>query len=228
VNVGSPRLGRRFARDVLLGHAVPASVFLALLLARAVDLAPGLSAGPTNGASLAFCAFALQQSLGLLFGGVCVILFLRRRAPIGQGSAPLGALVALAGTFAPYLPISAPVAADNPTLLFVSSGLILAGLGWSIVSLVCLGRCFGLFPEARGLVTRGPYRWLRHPLYLGELTAVLGLVVATASAAMLGLFLLLCGLQLWRSRLEEQVLARTFPEYVEYQRLTYHIVPWFY
>ena len=61
------------------------------------------------------------------------------------------------------------------------------GLRGMLVAALALGRCFGVLPEARGLVTHGPYRLVRHPLYLGELAAMGGLLVASPSPRNLAL-----------------------------------------
>jgi protein-S-isoprenylcysteine O-methyltransferase Ste14/uncharacterized membrane protein (UPF0127 family) len=57
-----------------------------------------------------------------------------------------------------------------------------AGLMFVLSALYCLGRSFGLTPAARGLVDRGPYRWLRHPMYTGELTFFFGFVLVNPTA----------------------------------------------
>jgi len=77
----------------------------------------------------------------------------------------------------------------------------------------------------RGLVTRGPYRWVRHPVYLDEITAMLGLLLPILSARNLAVFALFCALQLWRTRHEEAALAATFPEYADYRRRTPRLLP---
>lgn len=55
-------------------------------------------------------------------------------------------------------------------------GLVLVTLAafLSLASLLTLGRLFGVFPALRGLATRGPYRLVRHPMYLAYVLADIG------------------------------------------------------
>ncbi|HAM49867.1 MAG TPA: hypothetical protein DCP92_03935 [Nitrospiraceae bacterium] len=55
-------------------------------------------------------------------------------------------------------------------------GLVLVTLAacLSLASLLSMGRLFGVFPALRGLVTRGPYRLVRHPMYLAYMLADIG------------------------------------------------------
>ena len=57
-----------------------------------------------------------------------------------------------------------------------AGGLVLVTLAafLSIASLLSLGRRFGVFPALRGLMTRGPYRLVRHPMYLAYVIADIG------------------------------------------------------
>ena len=101
-----------------------------------------------------------------------------------------------------------------------------AGLLFAIASVAFLGRCFGVLPDVRGLVTRGPYRLVRHPLYLGELTAALGIVLgAQRWAPALGAWLVCLGLQLVRTTYEERSLRAEFPEYAPYADRTKRLIP---
>jgi protein-S-isoprenylcysteine O-methyltransferase Ste14 len=114
----------------------------------------------------------------------------------------------------------------------VATALVLAGdvvafaaCIWLLVSVLALGRCFGILPEVRGLVTRGPYRLVRHPVYLGELTAAGGLVIAAPTRWNFAVYAVLVAAQAVRMRLEERALAQEFSEYAAYSARTPRIVP---
>lgn len=56
--------------------------------------------------------------------------------------------------------------------------VFVTGACLAIVSFLYLGRCFAILPAVRGTITRGPYRIVRHPAYLGELLMILGCCIA--------------------------------------------------
>jgi protein-S-isoprenylcysteine O-methyltransferase Ste14 len=85
--------------------------------------------------------------------------------------------------------------------------LQLAGLGWQVLSKATLGRAFGLLPAARGLVTKGPYRVVRHPIYLGYLIAHVGFLLTNFSWWNFSILGFLYAAQVVRMRREESVLS---------------------
>jgi protein-S-isoprenylcysteine O-methyltransferase Ste14 len=62
-----------------------------------------------------------------------------------------------------------PAPADWP---WYAESLFAAGVVLAVTSFLFLGRDFAVLPALRGVRVRGPYRWIRHPAYLGELTMV--------------------------------------------------------
>ena len=82
-----------------------------------------------------------------------------------------------------------------------------------------------MLAQARGLVDRGPYRWVRHPLYAGEIVAALGLAVAAHSLAAVAVWAGSCALQAYRAVREEQLLLAALPGYRAYRSRTPAFLP---
>ena len=82
-----------------------------------------------------------------------------------------------------------------------------------LVTIRHLGSAFSLTPQARHVVKSGPYRYIRHPLYLAEEIAVAGVVLQSLSLATVAVLILHIGVQVCRIRYEEDLLGETCPEY---------------
>jgi protein-S-isoprenylcysteine O-methyltransferase Ste14 len=127
----------------------------------------------------------------------------------------MGAVFAIAG----------PAQGTAPSLLAVGDAVAVCGCVWLLVSVLALGRCFGVLPEARGLVRRGPYRFVRHPVYVGEIAAFVGLTLAAPLPRNVVLLAVMVAAQMIRARFEERALSAAFPEYASYMETTGRLVP---
>jgi protein-S-isoprenylcysteine O-methyltransferase Ste14 len=83
-------------------------------------------------------------------------------------------------------------------------------------------------PEARQLVTRGPYSLVRHPLYLGEMVATAGLAIQYLMPWAFVVLAAHCLFQFERMKNEERVLIEAFPEYKDYMARTARLLPGLY
>jgi protein-S-isoprenylcysteine O-methyltransferase Ste14 len=88
-----------------------------------------------------------------------------------------------------------------------------------------LGRSFSVMAQARKLVTAGPYSLVRHPLYLGEGMAILGMMLQYLSPLAVAIVGMQFAFQLQRMQNEERVLTSQFPEYRDYMARTACIIP---
>ena len=89
-------------------------------------------------------------------------------------------------------------------------GLVLVTLaaGLSFVSLLTMGRLFGVRPALRGLVTSGPYRFIRHPMYLSYMLADIGYNLQEWNFVTLLLVLVGWMSLVYRIQAEERVLSQ--------------------
>jgi len=100
----------------------------------------------------------------------------------------------------------------NPPRWGAGAALILLGNGLDLWGYATLFRSFSIVPEARALVTHGPFRWVRHPIYLGQFLAQAGiwLFFAADHGGWIAYYLGFCVLQLVRIGWEERVLEAAF------------------
>jgi protein-S-isoprenylcysteine O-methyltransferase Ste14 len=91
-----------------------------------------------------------------------------------------------------------------------AAGLVLVTLGasLSLVSLLAIGRLFGIRPALRGLVTGGPYRFVRHPMYLSYILADIGYNLQEWNSVTLLLVLVGWASLVYRIQAEERVLCQ--------------------
>jgi len=165
-----------------------------------------------------------------LLAAVCfdlllVYLLVVRDRPVGKAKGVLPRLFAFVGTFLGVGILQLPVAPLGLGMQVVAALLIGLGSLGSFLVLWRLGKSFSIMPEARRLVTGGPYAWARHPLYTVEMITIAGTALqfqAPWSWAVAAVVVVL----LWiRSHYEEQVLAESFPEYGEYRARTKRFIP---
>jgi protein-S-isoprenylcysteine O-methyltransferase Ste14 len=105
-------------------------------------------------------------------------------------------------------------------LSYVGIPLALLGAAGFVWSGRALGKSLTPYPRPRDtgeLVEKGPYRYVRHPIYVSGLLFFLGVGLSSSVPATIGALAL--GTLWWRkAALEEQHLAERFPEYDEYRR----------
>jgi protein-S-isoprenylcysteine O-methyltransferase Ste14 len=110
-----------------------------------------------------------------------------------------------------------------------AAAVLVAILGYSVTlwGLFSLRRSFALFVAVRNVVSAGPYAYVRHPMYLGYILELVGLILASFSPGMLILgagFLLIT---FSRAHLEEARLVEATPGYREYMNRTGFLFPRF-
>lgn len=110
-------------------------------------------------------------------------------------------------------------------------GLVLcaAGVAIAIWARVNLGRNWGMpmsLREGHELVTTGPYRWVRHPIYSGFLLVMLGSAF-TDGAFWLVILIISAGYFIYSAKAEEKTMMEQFPDqYPAYMKRTKMLVPW--
>jgi protein-S-isoprenylcysteine O-methyltransferase Ste14 len=178
--------------------------------------------------ALSFVAFAVKMAMTLstivflLLVAAAVVL---RDRPMGTAHGLEPRISALIGTFLIYAIPLFPRHDSSMAADMVSAALILVRSSAAVAALLQLGSSFSMMAEARRLVTSGPYRYVRHPLYLAEEIAVLGLFMQFFSIWTTVILVLQIAFQLRRMHHEEIVLSAILPAYAAYKAKTGRLIP---
>jgi protein-S-isoprenylcysteine O-methyltransferase Ste14 len=145
----------------------------------------------------------------------------RRRIPL-NGLSVLSVLVLLRVFRGGSLAVHSPVLGVLGAVVFAS------GIAVAIWARIHLGRNWGMPMTQKAepeLVTSGPYRFVRHPIYSGLLAALLGTALATNLTGLI-IVVVLGGYFYYSASIEEKSLTATFPSaYPAYRRRTKMLVP---
>ena len=167
----------------------------------------------------------LSEVAALAFFALSIVLYAVRYVPRQAEIGFLPRVAAVVGTFSSLGFLLLPPQELSSALFLVSLLLLVSGMVFAIWALLVLGRSISLLPQARRLVTRGPYALVRHPLYLGEMVAVTGIALQFLSPWALLLVCVSWVFQFLRMSFEERVLQQSFPEYKDYMARTARLVP---
>ena len=159
------------------------------------------------------------------FYGLIIWCYLRRGPAVATSGSVTGYVAAVAGTLLPFTIPMFRGAAPGAGQVYATTVLVLAGAAWEVWSLRSLGRSLSIIAQARELVDRGPYRWIRHPLYAGEIVSALGIAISVGSPGAFAVWLTFCGLQAYRALREEEILLQALPGYRAYRARTGALLP---
>jgi protein-S-isoprenylcysteine O-methyltransferase Ste14 len=196
--------------------------------ARFPGLVREVSATDWATADIATFASVASKLASLIFITAIILLLALRHTPRAKVSRLVPRIAAVAGTYLSVGIVLLPPAELSATLSLTATSLILGGTVFALYSALKLGRSLSMLPEARRLVTAGPYAVIRHPLYLGEAIALVGLTLQFLSPWAVAILGLQCACQVVRMGSEEQVLLSVFPEYRTYMRHTARLLPHIY
>ncbi|MBJ7610614.1 MAG: isoprenylcysteine carboxylmethyltransferase family protein [Candidatus Dormibacteraeota bacterium] len=216
-------------RLILFGRVVPASFFALLGFFQFQRLVSSVRALPNPVTVLSVLSGPLPAGLYLLFCAIPVFIYVGRPAPRARDGRVLPRVAGLTGTVmllvVGALPQGAKLYTPPPWFGGVSTTVSAIAFALAVCGLLYLRRSLSIIPEARRLVTGGPYRVVRHPLYAAEILAAAAYVLVNPGALEAAVFAPFVAVQLLRSRFEERLLTETYPRYRVYARHTRRLIP---
>jgi protein-S-isoprenylcysteine O-methyltransferase Ste14 len=199
------------------GDAVLCMLYLLIALGPFVQMMHAVAAGTL--------LVALHMALIGVTSTIMAALVLSRRKALLNTTRWFEQVAAIVGSFI-ILPLSwISLRWESDVLLeLLSVGFILSYI-WIVWALLTLRNSFSVFPEARQLISAGPYRYVRHPLYFAYFFTYTLILIPRFGVLALALMLIGVATEVYRSRCEERVLRQAFPEYDTYARRVRAFLP---
>lgn len=161
-------------------------------------------------------AFLFQQTW-------VVVAYLIRRPARTVSYQPMDWVLAFGGTFGGVL--FRPTGLHPGWAVNVGIAVQLVGLSIWVVSFLTLGRCFGFAAADRGLVRRGPYAVVRHPIYASYILLQASYLLQSAELWNALVLVFVTGCNIGRAVAEERLLA-TSSQYEAYRsRVRWRLFP---
>src|SRR5262249_51213572 len=171
--------------------------FMLLALCVANKIGTLLTTEPWPSLLSSFCLAVFYMLLALLI--------MTRSPAKAQADGLLPRIAAFVGSYLPWT-ITFFGKTDQALPNLLSTACVLIGMIMTLVTIRHLGRSFSLVPQARSVVKTGPYRWIKHPLYLSEEIAILGVVLQYLTPVTVIVLVLHIGVQVCRILYEEDLL----------------------
>ena len=215
-------------RFLVFGRSLPAVLFALLGYRVFLNLASQVHALPVHAGFGDVLAGPLTTGVYLLFCVIPVGIYLIRPRPRARDGRMIARAAGLIGTTMLLVvgAFSSPVL-FTPWLWIRDAAvpLTLGAFVLGVYGLLYLRRNLSIIPEARRLVTGGPYRFVRHPLYAAEILAAAALVLARPALWATLALIPFIAVQMLRARFEEDLLTRAFPAYTTYAAHTPRLIP---
>jgi protein-S-isoprenylcysteine O-methyltransferase Ste14 len=155
------------------------------------------------------------------------VLLMIIRKPGEMAMKPYPLFLAFVGTAAPLL--VRPDPGGLQLLPDVAVGALMTlGVGVNVSAKFALWRSFGLAPANRGVRCGGPYRFVRHPMYLGYFLTQVAFLLANLSIGNLLKYFVTWGVQILRIREEEKFLLQDSAYQDLTKRVKFRLVPGIY
>lgn len=154
--------------------------------------------------------------------GLVVVLLVFRRESKSVSRSFQDWMAALGGSFTVLLvrPVEHSLIADGVGVL-----LQFLGTAFEVYGKAVLGRSFGIVPANRGIIVRGPYRLVRHPIYLGYLVTHAGFLLTNWSVRNLAIYGAVYVFQVLRILSEERFLGQDAAYRAYRERVPYRLIP---
>ena len=152
-----------------------------------------------------------------------LVSYLTRKDPVSRARGTKEVFFPVIGALLPFLLLFSPPnlwISDNFLALQLLFYWMTAAAALTAWGLWALRHSFSITVEARELVISGPYRYIRHPVYAGEILAALSIAAWRFSLLNVLIVVLFVVIQLLRSKWEEDKLSRIFSDYQSYAAKT--------